>query len=46
VLHRAAEAAGVDMPIVAAVCALLAGKASVDEVLEQLLSRPLKSEGV
>jgi glycerol-3-phosphate dehydrogenase (NAD(P)+) len=46
VLHRAAEAAGVDMPIVAAVCALLAGNASVDEVLEQLLSRPLKSEGV
>ena len=46
VLHRAAEAAGVDMPIVAAVCALLAGKASIDEVLEQLLSRPLKSEGV
>jgi glycerol-3-phosphate dehydrogenase (NAD(P)+) len=44
VLQRAAEAAGVDMPIVAAVNALLGGEASVDEVLERLLSRPLKSE--
>ena len=46
VLNRAAAKAGVDMPIVAAVCALLAGEASVDEVLERLLSRPLRSEGV
>ena len=45
VLQRAARAAGVDMPIVAAVCALLAGEASVDEVVERLLSRPLRSEG-
>jgi glycerol-3-phosphate dehydrogenase (NAD(P)+) len=46
VLKRAAEAAGVDMPIVAAVCALLAGEAGVDEVVERLLSRPLRAEGV
>jgi glycerol-3-phosphate dehydrogenase (NAD(P)+) len=46
VLARAAKAAGVDMPIVAAVCALLAGEASVDQVVERLLSRPLRSEGV
>jgi glycerol-3-phosphate dehydrogenase (NAD(P)+) len=46
VLYRAARAAGVDMPIVAAVCALLSGAASVDEVVERLLSRPLRSEGV
>ena len=46
VLARAAREAGVDMPIVAAVCALLAGEASVDEVVERLLSRPLRSEGV
>jgi glycerol-3-phosphate dehydrogenase (NAD(P)+) len=46
VLARAAGEAGVDMPIVAAVCALLAGEASVDEVVERLLSRPLRSEGV
>jgi glycerol-3-phosphate dehydrogenase (NAD(P)+) len=46
VLARAARAAGVDMPIVAAVCALLAGEASVDEVVERLLSRPLRSEGI
>ncbi|HEX8378999.1 MAG TPA: NAD(P)H-dependent glycerol-3-phosphate dehydrogenase [Allosphingosinicella sp.] len=45
VLARAAREAGVDMPIVAAVCALLAGEASVDEVVERLLSRPLRSEG-
>ncbi len=44
VLKRAAAALGVDMPIVGAVCALLAGEAGVDEVVEDLLSRPLKSE--
>jgi glycerol-3-phosphate dehydrogenase (NAD(P)+) len=46
VLKRAADALGVDMPIVAAVCALLAGEASVDEVMEGLLARPLRPEGV
>ncbi len=46
VLERAAAAAGVDMPIVSAVNALLSGEASVPEVLERLLSRPLRSEGV
>ena len=49
-VHRAgAEArrrgAGVDMPIVAAVCALLAGEVSVDEVVGRLLARPLRAEG-
>jgi glycerol-3-phosphate dehydrogenase (NAD(P)+) len=46
VLARAAREAGVDMPIVAAVCALLSGEASVDEVVERLLARPLRTEGV
>jgi glycerol-3-phosphate dehydrogenase (NAD(P)+) len=46
VLARAARQAGVDMPIVSAVCALLAGEAGVDQVVERLLSRPLRSEGV
>ncbi len=46
VLNRTAAALGVDMPIVGAVCALLAGEASVDEVVEGLLSRPLRPEGV
>lgn len=46
VLERAAAEAGVDMPIVGAVCALLSGSASVDEVVERLLARPLRSEGV
>jgi glycerol-3-phosphate dehydrogenase (NAD(P)+) len=46
VLKRAAEALGVDMPIVAAVCALLAEEASVDDVVGRLLARPLRAEGV
>jgi glycerol-3-phosphate dehydrogenase (NAD(P)+) len=46
VLNRAAAAVGVDMPIVAAVCALLSGEASVGEVVERLLSRPLRSESL
>ena len=46
VLAKAALEAGVDMPIVAAVCALLAGEANVDEVVERLLARPLRSEGI
>ena len=46
VLKRAAEAAGVDMPIVSAVCALLAGDSSVDDVVGALLARPLRAEGV
>ena len=44
VLDRLAKAKGVDMPIVAAVAALLSGEAGVDEVLESLLSRPLRAE--
>lgn len=44
VLRRLAEAEGVDMPIVAAVDDLLAGRASVDAVLERLLARPLRQE--
>lgn len=44
VLHQSAQALGVDMPIVAAVCALLEGSASVSEVIAALLSRPLKAE--
>ena len=43
---RAAAALGVDMPIVDAVCALLAGEASVDEAVARLLARPLRAEGV
>ncbi|HEY0148064.1 MAG TPA: NAD(P)H-dependent glycerol-3-phosphate dehydrogenase [Allosphingosinicella sp.] len=46
VLARAAREAGVDMPIVAAVCALLSGEASVEKVVERLLARPLRAEGV
>jgi glycerol-3-phosphate dehydrogenase (NAD(P)+) len=45
VLKREAAAAGVDMPIVEAVCALLADQVSVETVVESLLSRPLRTEG-
>ena len=46
VLKRAADSLGVDMPIVAAVCALLSSEASLDAVMEGLLARPLRPEGV
>jgi glycerol-3-phosphate dehydrogenase (NAD(P)+) len=46
VLVEAAVVAGVDMPISAAVADLLAGRATVPEVVRRLLSRPLKSEGL
>lgn len=45
VLAEAAQAAGVEMPIVGAVCALLAGAARADAVVASLLARPLKAEG-
>lgn len=45
VLQQAARAAGVDMPIVDAVCALLEGSADVKRVITALLARPLKGEG-
>jgi glycerol-3-phosphate dehydrogenase (NAD(P)+) len=44
VLARLARERGIDMPIVDAIDALIAGRANVDEVLDGLLSRPSKSE--
>lgn len=44
VLARAAAKVGVDMPIVAAVCRLLAGEASVAETVDGLMARPLRPE--
>jgi glycerol-3-phosphate dehydrogenase (NAD(P)+) len=44
VLQEAACEAGVDMPVVDAVCALLDGKASVDEMIGALLARPIRAE--
>jgi len=46
VLARLAREKGVEMPIVEAVDALIAGRITVDEVLDALLSRPLRAEGV
>jgi glycerol-3-phosphate dehydrogenase (NAD(P)+) len=44
VLHEAAAAMGIDMPVTEAVCALLGG-ADVRQVIGALLSRPLRPEG-
>lgn len=44
VLAKVARERGIDMPIVAAVDALLGGRASVDEMLAELLTRPPRSE--
>ena len=46
VLARLARDKGIDMPIVDAVDALIAGSADVDQVLDALLSRPARAEGV
>jgi len=46
VLQQAARAAGVDMPIVDAVCALLAADMAVSDVISKLLSRPLRGEAL
>ena len=46
VLARLAREKGIDMPIVDAVDALVAGRATVDEVLGALLSRPPRPEAL
>ena len=46
VLARLAREKGIDMPIVDAVDALVAGRADVDQVLDALLTRPPRAEGV
>ena len=44
VLAELARARGIDMPIVDAVCALLAGESPPREVVAGLLARPLRPE--
>jgi glycerol-3-phosphate dehydrogenase (NAD(P)+) len=46
VLARLAREKGIDMPIVDGVDALIAGRANVDQVLDALLTRPSRAEGV
>jgi glycerol-3-phosphate dehydrogenase (NAD(P)+) len=46
VLARLARERGIDMPIVDAVDALIAGRATVDQVLGELLARPARAEVV
>lgn len=45
VLADLATRAGLDLPIVQAVCRLLAGEAPARQVVAELLSRPLRAEG-
>ena len=45
VLARVSREKGIDMPIVNAVDGLIAGRATVDQVLDELLSRPPRAEG-
>lgn len=45
VLLEMARAKNIEMPISAAVAAILAGELSVDAAIESLLTRPLKAEG-
>ena len=45
VLVEMANAKGVDMPIANAVVDILAGRASVDQATETLLTRPFRAEG-
>ena len=44
VLQEMARAKNIEMPIAAAIAAILAGKTSVDAAIESLLTRPLKAE--
>jgi glycerol-3-phosphate dehydrogenase (NAD(P)+) len=44
ILHQMALARGIDMPIVAGVTAVLAGKLSVQEALKALMARPFREE--
>jgi glycerol-3-phosphate dehydrogenase (NAD(P)+) len=46
VLARLAREKGIDMPIVDSVDALIAGRANVDQVLDALLTRPPRAEGI
>lgn len=44
ILDQIARARGVDMPIVAAMAAILDGKLSVDDAVSMLMNRPIKEE--
>jgi glycerol-3-phosphate dehydrogenase (NAD(P)+) len=45
VLIELATEKGVEMPIASAVADILAGRASIDEAIENLLTRPFRAEG-
>jgi glycerol-3-phosphate dehydrogenase (NAD(P)+) len=44
ILHQMAQARGVEMPIVAGVTAVLAGKVSVQDAVRALMARPFREE--
>jgi glycerol-3-phosphate dehydrogenase (NAD(P)+) len=45
VLLEMANEKGIEMPITAAVVAILAGRSSIDEAIDTLMTRPFRSEG-
>ncbi len=45
VLAELAAARGIDMPVAAAVAAILAGTVTIDDAIQQLLARPFRAEG-
>jgi len=45
VLVEIANANGIEMPVAAAVAAILDGRFSIDEAIENLLTRPFRAEG-
>ena len=45
VLAELAAANGIDIPVAQAVAAILAGRLTVDEAIDNLLTRPFRAEG-
>lgn len=45
VLAKLAAAQGVEMPVASAVAAILAGRLTIDQAIETLLTRPFRAEG-
>ncbi len=45
VLSEMANARGIDMPVAAAVAAVLDGRLDIDAAIESLLTRPFRAEG-
>jgi glycerol-3-phosphate dehydrogenase (NAD(P)+) len=44
-LAELAAANGIDIPVAQAVAAILAGRLTIDEAIDNLLTRPFRAEG-